>query len=485
MKKQVRLVSFCLIVLFFLAAVGCGGGGSDSGAKADTANQGSNSGATNPPPADPANPGSDTGTVTPPATDNPNGGTGTTNPPADPPSTDTGTTPPVDDVTPPPVSDPAPPPTTDPIEDPPTTQNPVSLAAVPAGDYDEKINVLVNQDYASAHMDVAIKASAMVDEVNLVFAKNTKKRFLLNSVIIYQDASSLESISSSQSNFIDNNFAGNSKFGGTSLIFWMQDSISVATPAPKFFTDRVGNATAFAGGAYFNGKTYGALYLAQESGQNLLLGRSAFGSYLNGFSGYDAALGVLIHEIEHNLGMGIPEWYSLNFKDNSGTLPNLGTYDFKGYFFEDPLSSADVLKYDKQQNKLSVFSAWLADHNANCQLNAWQIAEAVKSMTVKVKVVDVAGNPIPGATVTAFGAVASSGSSWGIAKDMVQLLEAKTTGVDGFVTLTNDFNAAWFVKGVKATHGGKYAGNVINTVELEQTYWMLGSSSFVLTLTMP
>lgn len=355
-----------------------------------------------------------------------------------------------------------------------TAQTPTTLvlAPVPADELMEAVNVAVNQSYASSHVDTDARAAEMVAHINALFAKTTRKRFRLNQVLVYPD-DQLGSIAKNPSYFKDNGYVGNPNWGGITFVDWVQDGPLTQESLPQLFKD-LGGGTGYAVQTTIGGKTYGIIYWAEMAEGSVLLGRDKLPAYVNGLNSYDKTVAGISHELGHLHGLGAPEWYPLEFSDQSGTLPNLGNYSLPARYPEDPMSGADVVKYDIRDFQFSPLNSWLIDHNANHQLNPWQIADAVKAMKVKVKVVDALGNPVAGAEVTVYGGVEVLNGAWGIARNMASQLEAPVTDANGSADLANDFNVRWHAKGVKASAGGKAGGAVVSTQDLVDAYWRQG-----------
>ncbi|MDD5464058.1 MAG: hypothetical protein PHP62_02835 [Candidatus Moranbacteria bacterium] len=407
-------------------------------------------------------------------------------------SSTTPTNPPVNDPVTPPVDDPVTPPTNPPVNPPPAR---VSLAAISAADLIENLNILINQSHVNLFPELGNVAvhKAIVAEINAVIAGDVenKKRYALGELVVYPDSdfNTTTNRISGNPNYIraNNNFIGNSSYAGTTLVLWYYDGVGVFESGvlPKYFIDN-GGGTGYANVENIGGKIHSVAYVAKQgSGDFLLAYRNSGEKYVNGFSAHDANLRTAIHEIVGHLGAGagVPEQYSLNFTDKSGTLPNL-SYDFTALYFEDPMVQASVMKYNVLQIKFSPFNSWLIAHNANHQLNLWQISRVVETMTVKVKVIDKTGNPVSGATVVSYGAVATSGSSWGIAKDMAgSPLETRITGADGTTSLTNRINKSWFVEGVKVSKGFLDGGAILNSYDMQAAYWMHNLDEYVLVIT--
>ena len=447
-------VKFWLVVFLISIISGCGGGGKTG--STDT-NSNSENTSSNPEASTP----------------------GTTNPSTDPGTTDPGTTDPNPGTTNPGTSNPG------------TTDSPMLfLGPIAENEYVEKINILVNQDFAADRPDISLKMATMVDNLNVMLAKNpeNKKRIVLKQVILYPDADfnhTTDNVSNNRVYFTDNNFAGNPKWGGTTLLFWMYMGSGQlgADVLPKRFVE-TGGGTGYSLQSYVDSKTYAFPIIAYLGSEAYLFGsRDQAPKYVNGLSAYDANLSTVAHEmIGHPQGAGVPEGYSLEFSDQSGVLPNLGTYSLPSQYPNDPMNGADVLKYNIREYWFSPYNSWLITHNANHQYNLWQIADAVKTMNIYVKVLDASGNPVSGAVVGAYGAVKNMGPSTGYAVNMASQLEALTTDVNGKATLTNDFATKWYAKGIKASSAGKYGGAVLTAIDLQMTYWMQRVNDYTLTI---
>lgn len=371
----------------------------------------------------------------------------------------------------------------------------LSFPPLPDSDYIGKVNVLINRAYVDLHPELTneILVKAMFDDINAIIMKDVgnKKRFILGRLIVYEDADfnhTTDNVTNNPAYYDDNHFVSNPNFGGSNLILWFytgpgQIPLEVL---PKYFCDLDprGFGRAWAGAVSINGKVYNTAHLAAMGSEDVLLVmRDLPIAYVNGFTAHNAAIRVLAHELGHGAQIGFPEGYSLNFSDSSGTLPNLGAYDHIALSKEDPMVSGDILNYNITQNKFSQLHSFFIEKNATRLYDMFQLSNVIKLMPFRVKVVDAAGNPVAGATVTSFGGVATTGSSWGVARNMVTLLETKPTDAAGLATLTNDFNVNWFAKGIKASSGGQYGGRFVTSIDLHYAYWILLQDEFVLTIT--
>jgi len=369
---------------------------------------------------------------------------------------------------------PVPIPVPDPIPEPtPTTS---LLQPVPASDLIEKINFLVNEDFASEHPEMENNIFQMVEDVNAVLAKSgIEKRYALGEVMTYPNAEALYSIRNTPGYFYDNNFVGNSNYGGTTVVYWLQEKWGENA---QFFNDM-----GIAGGAGYtniNGKKYGLVYLTQLKTENPLLGKNNSlnaETYVTGLSMYDAHLSGLLHELGHTLGCGSPEWYTIHCTDNSGTLPNLA-FDQRNLYPEDPMSCADVVKYNIQEYKFSPFNSWLIDHNANHQVDNMPITIAAMEMKIQIKVVCSSG-PVSNADIKVYCGISSDGGGSGVVVNMETVLQQTKTNRYGVASIDNNGS---YIIGVKASCDGKNAGSVITMTDLQKCFVVDELDTFVLTL---
>ncbi|HBA73700.1 MAG TPA: hypothetical protein DER40_06800 [Geobacter sp.] len=360
----------------------------------------------------------------------------------------------------------------------------LTFAPVPDSDQITKTNVLINQAYVNLYPELMNETlvRAMFSDINAVIAKDpgNKKRYELNKLIVYPDSdfnTTTDNVTNNPIYFSDNNFVSNPSFGGATLLLWYytgsgQDFIN---NKPKFFVEN-GNGTGYNTVNMINGKKYSMSYIARTGAEDyLLILRDSPLTYVNGFGAHDAALGGVLHELvgHGGAGLGYPEEYSLNFVDNSGTLPNLGVFDFTSLFPTDSMGKFDVVKYNILENRFNDLNYYFIGNNPVSQFDLYQISNVVKTMTIKVKVVDAFGNPVPAAVVTSYGGVAVvPGTGIGSPQNMIALLETLTTDANGMATLTNDFNVSWFAKGIKAVKGPQLGGAVLTSVDLKKAYWM-------------
>jgi hypothetical protein len=355
------------------------------------------------------------------------------------------------------------------------------LAVVPESDYVEIVNFLVNKDFADAHREMQGNIAQIVNDVNTMLGKDpaNKKRYVLGKVMTYPNAAALYTIASTSSYFPDNNFVGNPKWGGSSVVYWVTQDLNVTqSNIPQFFLDAGSTGCSFQ--LSLSGKNYALAAIADSANQSPLIGKSNLSSFVNGLSVYDAKIATLAHElVGHPHGCGRPEWYGLVFSDYSGILPNLG-YNMQALNPDDPMSVADVIKYDIQGYKFSPFNSWLINNNANHQVDMSQILAAAQTMPIQVSVVDALENAVPGAVVMVYSGVENTGNYIGIAQNLSVLLQSVVTDSNGIAFISN--STAWFAVGVKVTYAGRYAGAVITSIDIEDAYFRGGLSVYVLKL---
>jgi hypothetical protein len=140
---------------------------------------------------------------------------------------------------------------------------------------------------------------------------------------------------------------------------------------------------------------------------------------------------------------------------------------------------ASVTLYNVLNIKFAPLNAWIISRNTNHQYSAAQLLFAIKTMQVKVRVVDASGNSVAGATVQSFSGI--SATDW--SQDSRLLETLPLTDANGMAPLTNDFATVWHAKVVKASQGSRIGGKFITTVDLQETYWMQGQNEFILTIT--
>lgn len=397
---------------------------------------------------------------------------------------------------------PAPTPTPTPIPTPTPVPAKISLAPIPAGDLTEIINFLVNKAYADAHPELETNVRQIVADINTVLGKDpdNKKRYTLDKVMTYVDAAALYTIGITPTYFTDNNFTGKkydgvtTNYGGTTVVYWTQSLSFTPGNIPQFFLDQTGGGgIAFATTTSIGGKTFGEVFMPEIAAATILLGKDNRPADVNGLSSYDYGISTLLHELGHTHSLGIPEWYSLACSDNSGTLPDL-SYRLSALFPEDPMSNARGVR----EYKFAPFNSWLLNHNANHQLNMALIVSAAQNyVETQVKVVDASGMPVPGALVTVYGGVERGdyNPNIGVAKNMETVLQTTITDANGMASLGSQAPVLtfvngvltlvadpWFVRGVKASSNGKYAGAVATLIDSEDAYFRQGLNTHVLTL---
>jgi hypothetical protein len=344
---------------------------------------------------------------------------------------------------------------------------------IPIADYTEKINVLVDQTYALRHPDFDRNLNAIINDINAVFAKTTKKRFALNTISTYADDNELKSISSDEKYFYDNNFSSNPMYGGITVVFAHSD-VDTSEKLNEYFKGVFGvYNTAFYTTAYLNGKTFGMVYISEFMNDSILMG-SANRTTSYGWNEYENELFRILHELGHSLGLGSPEWY-IKYTDQTPELPNLGTYNLYNTYPLDPMvGSYQWPTYTMQNFEFSPVNSMIINYNANHQYTCDQIADITKLVKINIKVTDNSGNPIVGATVKSYGGLSiAPDGGWQSA-----LQDTELTKSNGITQISNVLYHNLPCLFIKVSSGTKTGGKIITLQDIETAYWSQNKSQY-------
>lgn len=341
------------------------------------------------------------------------------------------------------------------------------LSPVPANELGEAITVLANRPASDAIPNVAANVNTFVNDVSGVFAKTTPKRYSLDSFKTYTDAE-FAGIATNPAFFKDNAYPSNSRYGGTTIVYYLYNNVS---ELPALFTS-FGHA--FMTFTSIGGKTYGLIYRASYAPWSELIGRVELSKLFP--TRYDSSMYGFCHELGHTMGLGSPEWYGVTLTDNSEILPNLGSYSLRAAYPMDPMTSP--VTWNGIQ--FNAFNSWLISNNANHQIDMWQVFSNLPKV-IKVRIVDALGNPVSGASVKVYEALKNQvapGGTTGLVNYYVQtdmslpeaLLQDTLSDANGEVVITRDFSTR-LAKMIKAWSGAKSGGVFMEVVELEEQWW--------------
>ena len=355
---------------------------------------------------------------------------------------------------------------------------------IPEAEYAEQIVFAMNESFAQTHLDWQTRAQGIVNHINVVMNRNAnnRKSYSIGRFMTYPDADIKEMAQGEirEAFFLDNNFTGNSNGAGTTIFMLMVDnSVDLA----GIFLDGLGNS--FEQDIYKSvggqpGKKFATAWIADQMNDSLF---TDVNPELKNFypDWYDLKVGVFVHEaVGHGLGLAGEDQYNYNFTDQTGVLPDLGSYTLglTDAYLGDPMTGGygPAILW-----KFADFNAWVIDKNANHQYSAQEVMYGIPA-EIRVRVVNSQGAAISGATVTTFGALDTKKTT---KYEMRVLLETLTTDVNGEVVIKNDFPDIWLAKGIKAAYGNKYAGQYLILTDLEIAYLQQGLERYLITLTLP
>ena len=340
----------------------------------------------------------------------------------------------------------------------------------------------MNESFAQTHSDWQARAQGIIDHVNVVLNRNegNRKSYSVGRFMTYPDADFLKMAKGEipENFFLDNGFSSDG--GGTTIFYYiLEDYHSIVQiflgsglPAPDFEKDVYRSIDG-------KMKRFATAWLAEGVDDSLF---TEVNPDIRNFypNWYDLKTAGVLHEaVGHGLGLAAEDQYNYNFKDKTGTLPDLGTYTLglTDEYWGDPMTGSGG---PASLWKFAPFNAWVIDKNANHQYSVYEVMYGIPA-EIKVKVVDSYGMAINGAAVTVFGALDAKKTAH---HEMKTLLETLTTDANGEAVIKNDFPDTWLAKGIKASHNGKYAGQYLILTDLEIAYLRQGLDKYVITLTL-
>lgn len=433
MRKWMVFVSLLLVALFS----GCGGGGS-SGASGQT-QQGTDTSGSN---------GNSDSDLTNPGNDNPETGT----------------------------------PGTDPIVEQPRIKT-QSFTAIPQSQMEETVVFVTNDSFANAHPNWTMHAQVAVDQFNLVLAKTTTKH--ITAIFKTCPDNAFANAATDPTFHHDNNFSSGA--GGTTIFDFVYTDASQIPEIVKIGDLRTANASAIV----LNGKRYEHVFISESASLSILLGKAVVDLNSRSVGHYEQALFPLFHEWGHTLSLAADEGYNYVFTDQSGDLPNLGSYSRRTTFPNDPMSMEAWFTFDLPAPvityQFSPFNSWLIQKNANHQYNLWEITQGIPSQ-VWIKVTR-GGAAVAGAEVKLYAAAKNAivfdNSN---AVNLRTVLGTFTTDAQGYVKLQtsriwdmweNNEYIAW---GIKAAQAGAHAGTLLTVTDLESAFLKDGINTLELSL---
>lgn len=327
----------------------------------------------------------------------------------------------------------------------------------------EPIVFAINASYAAKTPDWKKRADGVVQDINNVFLKTTKKEYKIEKYLTYNDLDY-------EKTWNDPNFHikwGN--LGATTIIFLIHkdgisvDELKIISPS---------NIVNAAMDANINGVNYHNIVIAQSESWNVFLGK-------NQQNNYQTQLGVILHELGHACGLALPDWYLYSYKDCTKNEPLLQAYNIREIYPKDPMTSSEPNEYQFSESNSKIIDMNLDHRYSYMDINQWF------TKTTSVYVTDAHNNPLSNAQVKIFcvrkncfycntscdgqsGVVNSSSPEQILYTDNSGL--ATYNGPSGNWDLNENTNTQCIAKAIKVYYQGKSQAKYVNFLDLQKDY---------------
>lgn len=230
----------------------------------------------------------------------------------------------------------------------------------------EELIFVIPKSFTDNNPDYRIQVQEIIDGVNSIYKKNTKKSFTVKDVRIYDE-----------SDYCDESKASRCLRAYNDNEFYSPGVISI------FYID--GNSMA----SFINSPALAVkIGFLSEKNQKLL------------YNDFDTGVFLLTHELGHSFGLGVPELYTYAFKqDKTNVDPILKNNTFIPYAYHlDPMQTSatyDVLEFGP-------LSAYLINDNLDHSKRTSYTGSKGFPKIIRIKINDINNNPVEGASIKIF-----------------------------------------------------------------------------------
>jgi peptidoglycan hydrolase-like protein with peptidoglycan-binding domain len=369
----------------------------------------------------------------------------------------------------------------------PATITPAVIAPA-AAPTEESIIFALNKRYADIIPEWEQKVSQFFQEINAVYAKTTKKRFIPTSFKVFQD-NQFYDITTRPEKYPEFYHDFNGKGGITYFYVVTPQNITI-TEAEKMYGLPTGHgAIGTAASAAYDGRITYPIVFSQASEQSNIF-NTAVDYYQNVKNGF---LHNTIHELGHQMGLAVPDWYLYQYSDCTGVEPKFSDYDIQQdpYFKDDPMVSAGtIFGVSTQFNEVN---SAIINRNLDRRYDFSFIETNWYSKVSKVHVTDNLGNPVQGATVKVFPVLESrfytftdcKGAAFGHGVPSNPAPEQVVmTDKNGYVAFNGPVGLypsdSYMVKALKASWNGKTSAATVSFLDLQKNFVLHNSNEYII-----
>ena len=358
----------------------------------------------------------------------------------------------------------------------------------PVAPTEESVIFALNKRYADTLPGWEQKATQLFQEINAVYAKTTAKRFTVAGFKVYKD-SQFYDITTRPDKHPEFYHDFNGKGGITYFYVVARDNFTTSDYETVYGLPAGHGAIGTAASTAYAGRiAYPIIFREEREGATIFNTTSEY--YQNVYNNF---LRGTIHELGHQMGLAVPDWYLYQYSDCTGVEPKFSDYTIQQdpYFKNDPMvSEAGVPLEGMQFNELNSF---IINRNLDRRYDFSFIETNWYSKISKVHVVDGAGNSVQGVMVKVFPVLESrfytktdcKGVAFGHGVPSNPAPEQViTTDKNGYAVFNGPVGLypsdSYMVKALKASSGGKSSVVTTSFLDLQRNFILRNSNEYII-----